>query len=214
MEEDLYEILGVSKTATTEEIKKAYRNLAFKYHPDRNSGDKTAEEKFKKIGAAYSVLGDETKRRQYDSYGFNSGFNSQSSQSSQSYGYSGTYGNPFGNSSGNYGNYGNYNRSTDPFWDFFNNSYDDSEQKNRTDNNYYYTYTSRSTDFSNSHYGIKTFVSGLFQVFFGFLGAWAFKYIIPLNILCLVAGIRGFVKVFQSFKYIAADLKNKKNKKA
>ena len=51
--DDLYSVLGVSKTATAEEIKKAYRNLAFKYHPDRNPGDKAAEEKFKQISAAY-----------------------------------------------------------------------------------------------------------------------------------------------------------------
>ena len=62
-------MLGVSKTASTDEIKKAYRTLAFKYHPDRNPGDKAAEEKFKAINAAYDVLGDETKRSQYDRFG-------------------------------------------------------------------------------------------------------------------------------------------------
>ena len=79
--EDLYQTLGVSKTATAEEIKKAYRNLAFKYHPDRNPGDKTAEDKFKEINAAYSELGDETKRRQYDSYG-----SADAYQNAQNYG--------------------------------------------------------------------------------------------------------------------------------
>ena len=68
--EDLYKVLGVEKTATQDEIKSAYRKLAMKYHPDRNPGDKAAEEKFKSITAAYDVLGDETKRRQYDDYGF------------------------------------------------------------------------------------------------------------------------------------------------
>ena len=67
--EDLYKILGVDRSATADQIKKAYRELAMKYHPDRNPGDSVAEEKFKKISAAYSVLGDETKRKQYDMYG-------------------------------------------------------------------------------------------------------------------------------------------------
>lgn len=57
--ENYYDILGVNKNATADEIKKAYRNLAFKYHPDRNQGNADAEEKFKKISAAYDVLGDE-----------------------------------------------------------------------------------------------------------------------------------------------------------
>lgn len=72
--EDLYQTLGVSRNATADEIKKAYRALALQYHPDRNPGDKAAEEKFKQISAAYDVLGDETKRRQYDSYSSNSPF--------------------------------------------------------------------------------------------------------------------------------------------
>ena len=60
--DDLYSVLGVSKNASAEEIKKAYRNLAFKYHPDRNPNNKDAEDKFKQINNAYAVLGDETKR--------------------------------------------------------------------------------------------------------------------------------------------------------
>ncbi len=64
-----YEVLQVSKNATTAEIKKAYRKLALKYHPDKNPGDKEAEEKFKLINEAYAVLSDEEKRRVYDLYG-------------------------------------------------------------------------------------------------------------------------------------------------
>ena len=67
---DYYEVLGVSKTATDAEIKKAYRKLAMKYHPDYNPGDKEAEEKFKEINEANEVLSDPKKRQLYDQYGF------------------------------------------------------------------------------------------------------------------------------------------------
>ena len=66
---DYYDKLGVSKNATPEEIKKAYRKLALKYHPDKNSGDKQAEAKFKEISEAYAVLSDKEKKQQYDTYG-------------------------------------------------------------------------------------------------------------------------------------------------
>ena len=66
---DYYKILGVEKSATAGDIKKAYRKLAMKYHPDHAKGDKTAEEKFKKITEAYAVLSDPEKRKQYDTFG-------------------------------------------------------------------------------------------------------------------------------------------------
>lgn len=66
---DYYEVLGVPRTADAEEIKKAYRKLAIKYHPDKNPGDKSAEEKFKELGEAYEALSDAQKRAAYDSYG-------------------------------------------------------------------------------------------------------------------------------------------------
>src|SRR6476661_6925265 len=66
---DFYEILGVSKTSSADEIKKAYRKVAMQFHPDRNPGDKGAEEKFKEAAEAYEILSDQDKRGQYDRYG-------------------------------------------------------------------------------------------------------------------------------------------------
>lgn len=70
---DYYEVLGVSKTATADELKKAYRKLAIKYHPDKNPGDKEAEEKFKEAAEAYDVLSNPEKRQKYDQYGHSMG---------------------------------------------------------------------------------------------------------------------------------------------
>jgi molecular chaperone DnaJ len=80
---DFYQLLGVSRTATPEEIKKAYRKLAMQYHPDKNPGNKKAEEKFKEISEAYEVLSDEQKRQNYDNFG-----------------HAGAQGNPFGGAGG------------------------------------------------------------------------------------------------------------------
>ena len=68
---DYYEVLGVSKNSTADEIKKAYRKVAMKYHPDRNPGDHSAEEKFKEAAEAYEILSDSDKRAQYDRFGHN-----------------------------------------------------------------------------------------------------------------------------------------------
>lgn len=70
---DYYEVLGVSKSATADEIKKAYRKLAIKYHPDKNPGDKAAEEKFKEAAEAYDVLSNDEKRQKYDRFGHSMG---------------------------------------------------------------------------------------------------------------------------------------------
>ncbi|MCK5057104.1 MAG: DnaJ domain-containing protein [Candidatus Aminicenantes bacterium] len=69
MAEDYYKVLGVNKNATKEELKKAFRKLAMKYHPDKNKDDKAAEEQFKKINEAYAVLSNDEKRKQYDMFG-------------------------------------------------------------------------------------------------------------------------------------------------
>ncbi|MDD5016714.1 MAG: J domain-containing protein [Eubacteriales bacterium] len=86
---DYYSILGVDKSASQEDIKKAYRKLAKEFHPDKNKGDKKAEDKFKEIGEAYEVLGDAEKRSKYDNFGsetqFRNGYDFDPSQ----YGYNG-----------------------------------------------------------------------------------------------------------------------------
>ncbi len=111
---DYYKILGVEKSATQDEIKKAYRKLAMQYHPDRNPGDKSAEEKFKEITEANEVLSDPEKRKKYDSLGANwkqyqntgKGFEDFFSQfkggrpGGSSFEFSGDFGDLFGNVSG------------------------------------------------------------------------------------------------------------------
>lgn len=78
-QQDYYQILGISKNATDAEVKKAYRKLAMKYHPDHSKGDKNAEEMFKKVSEAYAVLSDKEKRQQYDTFG-STGFHQRYSQ--------------------------------------------------------------------------------------------------------------------------------------
>ncbi len=82
---DYYASLGVSKTATEAEIKKAYKKKAMEYHPDKNAGDKKAEAKFKEINEAYQTLGDTAKRQNYDQFG-----------SAEGNPFGGMGGNPFG----------------------------------------------------------------------------------------------------------------------
>ena len=103
---DYYEVLGVEKNASDAEIKKAYRKLAMKYHPDQNPGDKTAEEKFKEVNEAYEVLSDTDKKARYDQYGFagvDPNFNPNAG------------GNPFGGFGGGFG----FGDLGDIFGDFF-----------------------------------------------------------------------------------------------
>ena len=103
---DYYEVLGVGKDASAEEIKKAYRKLAMKYHPDQNAGDAAAEAKFKEVGEAYKILSDDEKRSRYDQYGF-AGVDPNFGAGA------GGYGGGFGGGFGGFGDFG------DIFSEFF-----------------------------------------------------------------------------------------------
>ncbi len=110
--QDYYSVLGVSRGATAEEIKKAYRKLAMQFHPDKNQGNKAAEEKFKQITEAYEVLSDEQKRAGYDKFGH-----------AGAQGFGGGQGGPFG-SGGGFGGFGGFggggpSPGGDPFQDIF-----------------------------------------------------------------------------------------------
>ena len=205
---DYYKDLGVEKTATEEEIKKAYRSLAFKYHPDRNPGDKVAEEQFKKINAAYEVLGDESKRRNYDLTG-QADYNTYSQNANYGQGY------------GPFGSYGSYNgnpfENEETFWQWFtgqstggNAGYDteaDSSSENGQQRRYYrYWRFNNDDDYeteSRSSY-FTTFILKLLQTI---VGIFFFKYsffIIPFGFIICVAvianGIKGMVKSLSGIK--------------
>jgi molecular chaperone DnaJ len=157
---DYYADLGVSKNATADEIKKAYRKLAFKYHPDQNPGDKVAEEKFKRITAAYDVLGDEEKRRQYDNGG---AYQSEAYQQ-----WTGTYQNTYQNPYGD-------------FWSWFTNAssaqqrqeeHQTEQYETRSNYSYHYEYKKRNVLVYFVQNVLKV-VGGLFIIaafpFFGFI---------------------------------------------
>ena len=177
-----YEVLGISKTASADEIKKAYRNLAFKYHPDRNSGDKVAEGKFKEINEAYDVLSDEKKRADYDSFG-----------TSNSH-YSGT------NNS--------YNRNNDftneeTFWNWFNGNTTNSYGNNNTYRNYYYQSTNsynKKEDYVSKKSLFKTLLYKILQVFVG-LFLTNVLWIIPFGfIICIGIIINGVIGAGKALK--------------
>ncbi|MGL4986567.1 MAG: DnaJ domain-containing protein [Treponemataceae bacterium] len=175
---NLYDDLGVSKTASSQEIKKAYRDGAFKYHPDRNQGNVLAEEKFKKISSAYSVLGDDIKRKQYDTFGDaeNSPFSNASNWNTQE------------------------NADFDPFEDFLRRNAQSRKQHTYT---YYGSFSGnnrKEENYSKKDFFFlllkNLFVVGMAIYFLGFalrLGILGFFIIVPV----FVNGVTGSIRALQ-----------------
>ena len=182
MESNYYEILGVSKDASQDEIKKAYRTKAFKYHPDRNAGDKNAEDMFKKIGEAYSVLGDGARRAEYDRYGSGS---SDYSRAGNTYSYgtqSGDYSDPFAQWAHNSGSSSRYDTNYGG-WHFY------TMNGSRSWNNSGYTQANTSK-FS----ALLSILLYLILAYFGLHLLWFF----PVGILMTIGGISGVARSFKS----------------
>lgn len=194
--EDLYEILGVAKTASQAEIKSAYRKLAVKYHPDKNPGDKAAEEKFKKISAAYDVLSDETKRRQYDSYGSYATSDAYGSQNQNtgtygSYGWGNTYGQ--GTWQGQWQRTGWGAETQDDFNDAFNQWFNYARNSQHSENNGSYTFYTRKAEPQTKTESIFYILQKLAILL---IGVWSIKYslfLIPFGpIISIAAIVHGF----------------------
>lgn len=192
MSEDLYETLGVSKTATADEIKKAYRNLAFKYHPDRNPGDKAAEEKFKAINAAYSVLGDETKRAQYDRYGSTeSAYGSGPGQNQQSYENNGTY------------------NSDDAFWQWFGGGAQNNDYQQRR---YTYTWSSGGNSETREELRAQLYSKIAQTIFGGVISTFLGPFLPLVSFICFFVMINGIVGIVKSVIGLIKSDKQKPDK--
>lgn len=183
--EDLYTVLGVSKNASADEIKKAYRDAAFKYHPDRNPGNAAAEEKFKKLSAAYSVLGDEKKRADYDRFGSADAY-AQSAYNQSAYNGGFNEDNPFGFD----------------FWSWYEQAQKEASSQNRS-SFYRYSYTDENDGQTHK----KDVFAALLRHILSFgAGLLFFRYSIILlpfgPILCLAAVINGFIGIVRSLKIL------------
>ena len=183
-----YEILGVSKNATADEIKKAYRTLAFKYHPDRNQGNAAAEEKFKQISAAYDVLGDESKRRQYDMGSYSDSYSTAGSQSQQQYQrqYQYTYQNPFGDEN---------------FWEWFNGAQFRSRKQQTQNTNYnHYDYSNYSNEPETKREYISMLFIKVLQILFCIVTMRFFMFIPFGPIIFIGVFANGVIGVIKALK--------------
>ena len=188
--EDYYALLGVSRTATQDEIKKAYRNMAFKYHPDRNPGDKAAEEKFKKISEAYSVLSDSQKRARYDAGGFDPFASGAQGQSSYRQSY------------GGYANWGG-NESYDPFREWAN--YAGSQRR-------YYSYSNKDyQEPLGRGEALGQLAWKLLQILIGFWSLRFSLWFFPIGpIISISAIVNGFSGASRALKALFSPNKNSK----
>lgn len=191
---DYYEVLGVPKTASADEIKKAYRNLAMKYHPDKNPGDKVAEEKFKQISQAYDVLGDDVKRRNYDMTG-----SYQYQTQDTAYQQNNTYQRQY--------TYSNFD--SDVFWEWFAKNQSEAQERAEQNNNsyrrqYYESEHTRSYR-RNFHRSKGAYVAHLLgksiQVLFALYLFNFLKYLFPFGpLICFFLVVNGVKGVLYSIR--------------
>ena len=192
--EDLYEILGVERGSSPEQIKKAYRTLAMKYHPDRNPNDTEAEEMFKKVNEAYSVLGDEQKRKEYDLYGSEQ---ERMRQERSQYGY--------GQNSAQQQYTYYYQESPFEQWFRENQNRDWTEQ---------YENTTRSYRRRTKGAGVGAIISGALMAVAGFIFFGYSWIIFPIGpILCIGAIVSGIADIAGGIATLRINFSKRKKKK-